>query len=286
MFTTISYLFLAVTLIGAVLGLTGNAWDANKTGRVKFTGRGWISLAILLIGFALSAITIYQTNLNNEAEKQRNDYERQQRLLVKHLAYKEIDSSIFRMTYPFLDMYIANGGELPIKGNKIFETFTSDSALRLFTSSSFLDKPTDDITGLEKYDISYSTAINKVFNTEPNRLLEIVKTYSYYLDSEDIVSINSIADDSYVQAMQNLPSGNAAIYPYNWIDEEDHKNFFAKLNRLLLKVKLDDNSSFSRDIEKKLPEAMPTKVEPNDKTTSNKSLDVRRNSLPHKNVVR
>jgi hypothetical protein len=44
----LTYIPIVITFIGAALGLTGSAWDAKKTSRVKLTTRGWLSLIILL----------------------------------------------------------------------------------------------------------------------------------------------------------------------------------------------------------------------------------------------
>jgi hypothetical protein len=226
----LTYIPIIITFIGAALGLTGSAWDSKKASYVKLTARGWLSLTVLLIGLVLSVYSTYRT-------KQINSYEACQRTLVKKLAYQDISYSFSVFIEPFADMYKAETNvSLDIRDPKSIDTLVTDLGLKIFKDTNLYKKPTSDVNGFNDED--YADSFSRISDSAPLRLKEIVKTYSFYLDGEDIVWIDNISNEWNRMSFDNLPDNRKTVGVLYLDDDriQDLKGFLLSLKMAWSKV--------------------------------------------------
>jgi len=239
------YLPLIVTLIGGILGLTGQAWDSNKKSRIKFTKRGWMSIAVITLGFSVSGVVLYRTKVSE-------DYEQRQRQLVKEIVNKEISYSCYRLVNPFIDMYIARRiqkNEVPQSKSEreMANALVSDATIAELQWIDFFQPPSNDVTGIPKEDANYVAAVQYRFKTEPIHLKEILRTYSLYLEPKQVALIHNIVNHHYLGVMLSLPTKNGGpreLYPFDSYKVEDHKDFCSKVIELWETGGFDEKHGF------------------------------------------
>lgn len=225
----LSYLPIIIAFVGGFLGLTGSAWDSTRSGRLKFTKRGWLSLMILFVGLSLSVYTTYKT-------KRAAEYETCQRLLVKKLAYRELSGACQSLATPFIAMYNKHAGAaLDISDPSSLDTLIRD--VQVFTKVNVYEAPELDM-GLQDRD--YADALTRTSNSTPARFRETVKTYSYYLDGEDIVwTTETSAHTGWFDRFPDNRKTVGVLYHFD-SDEDQIKNlkqFFPRLQQLWRKTK-------------------------------------------------
>lgn len=225
----LNYIPIIIAFVGGSLGLTGSAWDSTRSGRIKFTKRGWLSLTILFVGLSLSVYSTYKT-------KRAADYETCQRSLVKKLAYYELSGECQRLATPFIAMYVKQTGtSLDISNPDSLDTLFKN--VQVFADVDLYEKPELDM-GFE--DLDHAAALTRVSKSTPPRFREIIKTYSYYLDGEDIVWTNDASGNA--AWFGNLPDNRKTVGVLYYFDSDEDqienlKQFFPRLQQLWRKVK-------------------------------------------------
>ncbi|HEU0015214.1 MAG TPA: hypothetical protein VFQ45_16100 [Longimicrobium sp.] len=190
------YLSIVLTLVGALVGFVGKPWDDTRPGLLKFTTRGWISVGILVIGTASSLFAVHRAS-------EKAAFEAHQRRMVKQLAYADIRFQLERLACPFVSLAIDTTAEprrFPI------ESLGSPAAAQRIASADVYSAPALDF-GFD--DTSYFTIFQRVAKAAPEGLKETIRTYSPWIDGEDIVSLRAIADDPFLGYLENLPDNRA-----------------------------------------------------------------------------
>ncbi len=229
MFTYLSMLF---ALAGGILGLTGKAWDEKRSGWSKFTRRGIASLGILLVGFLVSVYSTYKTSVEK-------DYESRQRLMVRKLAYDDLELECRHLTSPFEDMLFKRD-KMPIglyhrKSSKVFfDKLVSEDMANVIEQVNVYERPKSEIFGFE-YD-SYYSAFKGVVPSVRKRLREICQMYSFYLEGEDIVLVSRIIRDPFLAHLKNLPDNRKTVRGLYLDAPENQKGCFTKIMKLWTKV--------------------------------------------------
>jgi hypothetical protein len=231
----LTYMSMLLGLTGGILGLTGKAWDESHAGWFKFTRRGTISLGILLLGFLIAVYSTFKTSLEK-------DHESRQRLMVRKLAYDELEFECRHIMSPFEDMLFKRG-KMPVglhhreSSQVFFDKFVSVDMAKVINQVNVYDRPESELYGFT-YD-SYHSAFKKIVPSFRKRLRETVQTYSFYLEGEDIVLVNEIIRDSFLTQLENLPDNRKTVgvlYLDGPDEQTNQKECFTAIKKLWTKV--------------------------------------------------
>jgi hypothetical protein len=192
----LAYFSAFVTLIGAVIGLMGPAWNEEETGLKRLTARGRLSVIVLAVG---TVLTIAATaNARAAAE-----FDRHQREVVKAAAYLAIDETCVIAARPFVQFYeqmtrqrldeSSPSSLMAVLESGIAERLISSVDVERHMPSGSAPSEAGDVVIREFDDLAagatYGNVLMPVIAVAPRSLVNIVQIYSYYLDGEDLVNL-------------------------------------------------------------------------------------------------
>ena len=198
-----TYLLLLTSLLGSLLGLLGKSWDAQISRRIKLTRRGWASLAIICIGFFLTAIKTHQNYLVNQKLFK-------QELKVKKTTYQKIATNCHQMMIPLNQIYLENAhlGDINYNSEEIWSKVNSPSGLDVFQNLNLLDSIKTG-TAFEEWDRSYADYLRGFYNSNYIEGLEDTRnSWQNFINLEDLLLIDSINHQVDATGMKYISYGS------------------------------------------------------------------------------
>lgn len=167
----LTYLGHIIGLFGALLGLVGNTWDKEASGRKKLTLTGRLSLSVILAGFVLSSWSMWQQHQENKR--------------LQAVAAKEINESVRALMYPLTTLLWSVDG-------KSFE-YSADTLAYLGKRDTFAKISRVDILGDAPH---YQGMWLEVLSNSSKRGREGLDLaqgkFNAFLDREIIVAIQNV----------------------------------------------------------------------------------------------
>lgn len=244
---TLTLLLLIIPVIGSVVGLIGKSWDDSKTSTLKFTTRGWISLAVIIAALVFSAYKTIKT-------QQENDNLKEQRNKVRSLVYNKIYHDCLSAIRPIEQIYSEQRNKSEkyvfVDHYELLLEMMSNRGRKTFESINLLDS-VESGTAFEEWDKSYADYLHGYYNSKYPYNLEITMTrWANYIDMEDLLIIDSIINHGYWISLQNINCGNTKnerdeyirkVGVLYYFDDEDtienQKDFLSSILKLMKKSK-------------------------------------------------
>jgi hypothetical protein len=210
-----TYVALIVGLAGSLWGLGGATWNKEKK---RLTKKGFVALVIILIGFGTAVYTtIRSKNAAALAVEQRQK--------VKRYVYDRISLVCTDWFTPYFFMLATARNEpvLPIRPESVPILFQEQSGQQIaaFKLSSqvpfgFMYVPAR----------TYAQYLERVSKSSRTVFKEILQTYSFYLEAEDILMMQAIIESDHLSGFSNGLVKHAETYDtpfFNSLYDQSYK---------------------------------------------------------------
>ncbi|MBE7171837.1 MAG: hypothetical protein INR73_14715 [Williamsia sp.] len=232
-----------ISLLAALIAFFSKSWRTEKKGMGKLNFIAWITLTLILAGTIVTIINIS----NSQAQKTKMQVGRDN---IKHLAYKRIAIEAVRQLTPVIDILISEHDTVPRLGI-LFDSLPSRVAKEL--NNTWVTNRLKNINFHETSNPLPNTlflrqsyfqkycynAIVDLYGDNALSLKQVRDDWADYLDTYDLIMIDSIINHSFHAAVKSLdlPKDGIEYNPFtNSSFEMDFSNYIQLISKLLSKV--------------------------------------------------
>jgi len=240
-----------VSAIAALIGIFSKSWDKEKKGLAKLSISGWLLLTMALMGCTISIIITVQ----NERQKKAAYNDRQK---VISTAHERIANVSIEMLLPIATiLYKDKGMEQQFNPDTLPSVFArmlnSDSAMQFLENHEFkaIDSRSSTRSKFSRrLDIFDYNILTDYYHDNAEKLQKIREEWSPYLESADLLLIDSIVHHPFYDGIKSLdpPRNNMIAKPFSRRSFRIYyRSYIDQLTRLLSKVETKNSKMLGYD---------------------------------------